>query len=382
MIIETAGVNFDNKGAELMMQAIIGRIRSWGNDDRPVLNIRCGTAEERKAAGVETLLDLTSSKLPFVQPLVEIFNPLIPSKTWIKSDRVDAIFDASGFAYSDQWGIEWCEMMAGKFRRAKKRKAKVFMLPQAFGPFQKPGMKEAFRKVVDQVDLLFARDEQSLEHVRNCVGEDPRVFLSPDFTNLTAPLYPTTPVPEKSACLIPNLRMVDKVAGSDEQAYLTFFSHCIRGSIEAGLNPFILVHQTHGDGTIAAKLQSMVTTPIDVIAESNPLRIKGIIGQSHIAISSRFHGLVSALSQSVPALATGWSHKYKMLLQDYGCVDRLITIQDSPEKISQKILEITVPEFRDPLVAMLQKASAKEKVAAEKMWNQIETSLRFNQPSL
>src|SRR5690606_22797023 len=46
--------------------------------------------------------------------------------------------------------------------------------------------------------------------------------------------------------------------------------------------------------------------------------IKGAIANCDLVIGSRFHALIAALSQGIPAAALGWSHKYAELLQSFG----------------------------------------------------------------
>jgi len=47
-------------------------------------------------------------------------------------------------------------------------------------------------------------------------------------------------------------------------------------------------------------------------------------------VASRFHAVVGCLSQSVPTLAFGWSHKYRELLDDFGVAERLVTAESDP----------------------------------------------------
>ena len=98
----------------------------------------------------------------------------------------------------------------------------------------------------------------------------------------------------------------------------------LRYFLENGRNPFVLVHES-GDKNLADRLAS-VNPNIPVIHESNPLYIKGIIGHSKFLIGSRFHSLVSGLSQGVPSLGTGWSHKYIELFDQFPNTDHMEVI--------------------------------------------------------
>lgn len=46
--------------------------------------------------------------------------------------------------------------------------------------------------------------------------------------------------------------------------------------------------------------------------------VKSLIANSKVAIGSRFHFIVAALSSSIPCIAVGWSHKYYELMEMFG----------------------------------------------------------------
>lgn len=115
-----------------------------------------------------------------------------------------------------------------------------------------------------------------------------------------------------------------------------------------------------------------MTQRIPVLDPQHALKIKWIIGQSKLVISSRFHGLVSALSQGVPVIATGWSHKYQELLRDYEVEDWLFDIADQGASASSRMKELlTNPKGYTEVKNRIANNSIRHKQTAQNMWDSI-----------
>jgi len=166
--------------------------------------------------------------------------------------------------------------------------------------------------------------------------------------------------------------MVDKT-DIEEIEYVRFLLNCVKYLQKKGESIFFLIHEGEKDIYLANKVVDNLDNKktAEIITEKNPLKIKGVIGNCRGVITSRFHGLVSALSQGIPALCTGWSHKYKMLLKDYDFRKGLLSIKMTEDDLKQTIDLITEESFREIIKKNLLSKSNKQKKLTEKMWGEI-----------
>src|SRR5690554_631171 len=217
--------------------------------------------------------------------------------------------------------------------------------------------------------MIFPREEDSYQYLTDVVGEQDKIKLYRDFTNLVIGELPVGYDPsDKKVALVPNYRMVDKTSKEESEAYLPFMIRCAKYLVEQGAQPFVLVHEGANDQMLAEKISEAVGS-IPIVKETDPLHIKGILGTCDATIGSRFHGLVSALSQGVPSLATGWSHKYIRLFEDYGFKDGLVTVLDTDEELHKKIDLLLNPVSCGALQKQLLEKSDELKKQSEAMWS-------------
>jgi colanic acid/amylovoran biosynthesis protein len=91
-------------------------------------------------------------------------------------------------------------------------------------------------------------------------------------------------------------------------------------------------------------------------------------GSCDATISSCFHGLVSALSQGVPSLSTGWGHKYSRLFDDYGFGEGVVSVLDSEGILRENINMLLELALSVSLRSKLTGHSAELKRLSEEMW--------------
>lgn len=380
MIFAIYGVNFENKGAELMLRGIHDKIHEWSPANIVACHLLTGNFQQRNKLGIYHLTERQISRLPILEKYIDPVAHLIPSflrkkNHLILTSEVDVILDASGFAYSDQWGSKASERMALKCQKWRKENKKIILLPQAFGPFENPRVKEAMITIVNNVDLIFARDQISYDYIKALSIPINHVKIAPDFTNLLQGEKPS--YIEKLTnrpCLVPNQRMLDKTGSNASTSYIDFIVSVINNLREKQRNPFILVHETK-DINLAEKIASLLSQPIDIIQEENPLCLKYILGQVELLIGSRFHSLISALSQGTPCLGTGWSHKYQTLFAEYNCSDCLINFADSIADNLAKLDYLLDEEHKKIVVEKIKLSAVEQKKLSQSMWINVQSIL-------
>lgn len=372
MTIEIQKTGFINKGAELMLYAILEKLKSVYPKAEYAMAPNIGQAPYLKRAELKLLQK--ASLWRYGIQWGDLFK-LAPNKIRqmygvILDNEIDVVLDAAGFAYGDIWGTELIEEAAHSCRRWKRRGTKVIFMPQAFGPFSSNKIKKKIKIVADNADLIMARDSISYDLLTNVVGIRDNIKMYPDFTNILLGVVPEYFNPETMRyCIVPNYRMLDKTSSKVSGNYIDFLLNCVEHLRKRKVNPFILIHENNKDKIIADEINNSFSKPLPIITEDNPLLIKGILGTCEGTVGSRFHGLVNALSQGVPSLATGWSHKYEMLFRDYGFDEGIVDINDNKESIQNKIDMIVDKESNQAIKRKLKSKSAELKVKTESMWD-------------
>lgn len=371
MIIEIRATGFGNKGAELMLCAVIEALAPRLKGVRFVVEPSIGSYEARMRYGLYQ--KLCASRYGRAGWLIDrLMHEGYRRKYGLVAEReTDAVLDAAGYAYGDAWGSAGTETLArnaGNWKRSGKR---VLLLPQAFGPFQDPRNRRAFTSLLRSVDRVFARDAESLEHIRMTGAGLANVRAAPDFTNGVQAALPGAEAPGgHSACIVPNSRMIRHTPPAVRRRYVPFLTACIRRLEQKGIPCFLLPHcETEDDALIREIISAHGTLP--VVREPDPRVLKGIIGRSYVLVGSRYHALVSALCQAVPSLGTSWSHKYRCLFEDYGCGECLLT-PDVPPAAMERALDRLVDEpERSRRVARLRRHADDIRRKTVAMWDDV-----------
>jgi polysaccharide pyruvyl transferase WcaK-like protein len=338
MLIEIRGAEFQNKGAHLMLRAVMTKVGELIPDARFVIRPN-KYADFFQIASANALQRLSVTKWA---GLLDASTFFLPRKLRQISARygivtaadLDAVLDASGFAYGRPWPIENLRATTNDLRIAGWAKKPYIFLPQAFGDIS---YYPPFIEALDNASAIYVRDSESLELVNrlpSSVARD-RAQLSPDFTfGLAGNADAATrwDVNSRTILIVPNSNSLSNLSNNSEwqEMGIRFFQKLIEQVIASDLIPRILNHGGDLDRQLCEKLVA-ANRLAPVIDEEDPLDLKGIIASSHAVISGRYHACCSALSSGVPCLGLSWSHKYQYLFEDFSFGD-MVLMQPSEEK--------------------------------------------------
>lgn len=372
MKIQIDGIDTKNKGAELMLVAVLEQLEDVYPNSEVWLN---HTGEFNPNLLPNFKLDLKTPSMRWVSKWpIKIFRRLgrpFPitrlTRYYVRKD-IDLLLDAGGFQFSDQWKLTAKQVKEKEeyYKKLKENGTRVVFLPQAFGPFNTTYGKQIVKILDHYADLIFARDEQSYECLVNAGAEEQKINISCDFTLPVKGIIPERFQYLKGAvCLIPNHKMISPLKNNKDK-YIWLLKNIIHFYEKKGLPVFMLNHEGFRDKSLCDKVNTLNETKIPVVSDINAQEVKGLIGNSHTVISSRFHGVVSALSQGVPCLATSWSHKYEMLFKDFNQEDRILIEEVDWAVNMEKI--VTIEQNHETIAKNIKAVKAPLLLKTEKMW--------------
>lgn len=379
-VIEIRGVGFVNKGAELMLQAIKHKIKDLDPNIRLVMEVDYGKGLTQAK---ELAMRLEQEGL-FIKPVgrwrrlnIPFLFSLIPQgirgrRRFVLESEIDVVLDGSGFAFGDSWGANFAKKrLTNSIEKWSQQGKKIILLPQAFGPFENSDVLTEVQKIGKYADLLIARDSSSYQHLTKALPNNEKILQYPDFTNILECKPPHDFDPHKlQVAFIPNFKMGNVKGGIE--GYKKLLAKAIELTQSMGFSPFFLIHEGIKDELIANEVTKALKKPIPIVKNKNAIEIKGIIGSCYAVITSRFHGLVSALSQGVPCLATTWSHKYMRLMEDYQYSEGLIAdMEIDVETLEAKMKSITDPESNQSVRKHLLEKSKIQKQLSVNMWKEV-----------
>ena len=377
-MIEARPGSFINKGGELMMRAIE---RELGPDAGLAVEPWVAPYVDRARLGLHQKLWVRR-----LGPAAGLPAALLPRRARrrfgiVGEPDIVAVLDASGFRYTDddRHGARSARELATNARRWHRRGSRVVLLPQALGPFRTTAVRDPFRRALDAVDLVYARDAESLAHLEELLPGDQRVRHAPDFTITLAGRAPddlpglvgTGPF----GAIVPNDRMLELTSPEVAARYVDFLATSAREMTALGLRPVLLLHETTRDRAFVDRLAPALGRDPRIVSTHDPLALKGTLGAASIVIGSRYHALISAMSQGVPVVATSWSHKYATLLEAFGCPEQLLDTRATADEIRARIAVATDGPVREAMVHTLRARTVEQGAAVATMWREVRACL-------
>lgn len=375
MIIEIVGIFERNKGALLMLEAIRERLRADLPDAQFAVSSSM-SADYRRREGLLGVIQPTHGLRARLKAMLP--RGLLRRMGLVRSVDVDVVLDASGFGYGDFWGLKKLDERLLAKLTAWKRPGKVaILLPQSLGPFRDRGMAESFLRSLALVDLAFVRDRVSMDLVREVAPDATNIRAAPDFTNLLHPrLEPRHAHLAGHSFVIPNEKMVAGDRASSRGAYVRFMAMAVQAIGASGRTVDILIHEGQKDRVLAEEINAALPEPAAIVDIGSSLETKAVIAAADLIISSRFHGLVSALSNAVPALACGWSHKYAELMSDYGVPDLLVDISNEAGW-APAVHGLIEAASSDAFRVSLRQSAEGQKLLSAAMWKETIAAIRI-----
>jgi len=276
----------------------------------------------------------------------------MPQEMTAAIQAADAIFDASGYTLGSGWSKEGGRRLLDTVKTAKRYNTKIILMPQSFGPFDwgaddDADFIEEVKDVLVYATRIYAREQEGYECLKSLglqnvelsadivirekfFPDASEIFLSHDAESTTYPAHGSVGfivnenlfrIGDPDAVLDLYARMLDKLADDGENVYILTTSTADVDLVEG----------------ILAKTANREKFSL-ISGEYSSPELIDMIARFKYVVASRYHSVVFAYRNAVPAIILGWATKYSDLALHFGQQDYVFDIRSTDvERIIDQI---------------------------------------------
>ena len=244
-------------------------------------------------------------------------------------NNIDVVIDVSGFSLSSKINSKGPFGFLRRIETATKKNIPVILMPQSFGPFDYVNNKESICdnicRTLNSVDKIFAREAEGADMLAQ-IGVTKNVEISTDLvlqsdeielSNIfvkSCKLEFKKLTTQNNVGIVPNMQLYKHGKKDD---LLDVYKNIINHLLACDKNVYIFRHSN--DLPICKDIYEMFESSENVYFiedDMNCLEYGEFVKQFDFIVASRFHAIVHAYKENVPAIILGWAVKYHDLAQN------------------------------------------------------------------
>lgn len=344
------GAGFRNKGAEAMLLTVQREISRRLRSVSFAALISPWDVERCKSVGISPMVRKnkgTVFKLSVLRECLFRDPRIIPvaidspnsANQMMCISTSDAVLDISGYAWLGKGPTKSARRI---LKYCKKRNKTFIFLPQAWGPFSNSKAAKDIREVCENSTMVYARDRKSLSYLMSlCSSGSVHTEIVPDIAFKFKGERPEMGagilaekgldvLESKMVGIVPNTQIYRRMPGKGgNNEYVRIMVDVAKYCLQRLRASVVLIPHEIAQGIDPKPDDRQLCDLIQSGSETNgrclsisdnvsAAEIKSVIGHLELLIGCRYHSLVAAISNRIPAIAIGWSHKYLGLLDLFG----------------------------------------------------------------
>ncbi len=263
--------------------------------------------------------------------------------------------DISGFALSSELGFVTSWYYLQNIMTAKKFSVPYYVLPQSIGSFDYPLTYRFIFSPILKILLkypqrIYPREEAGVNSLKKFLNRDvkryPDIVLQNDSYEIFnifngKPGFEDIDIQANSVGIIPNLRVMER---TDTEELMRVYEILINNLLSDGKTVYVVRH-SHEDLELCTRIKNRFHSNGNVVlipGDLNAIQLEYIIKQFYFIVASRYHSIVHAYRNTVPAFVIGWSNKYRELLNDFGQLEYYFDCRNplNAEEISNRLQKL------------------------------------------